>query len=434
MKGQAQHTIVFLNGHTRWNADGHPVQYDLEGGHRQALGWDALGNHLYTSYETSMAPVSAGSLPGRTRRTCLRAYSGDGHVLRGGAGNSVADTLEMLRFPGGYFDAHLVPHYYVTDYLGANIAVIDENGTLIQSASYYPYGTPHRAPKNLAGTSSPTTNPYLFGGKELMTQDGLNEYLYGARTYLPAATRFNSVDELCELRPWESPYLFCGGNPVRYVDPTGLYFANGAKPLIDSFMNLLGKKIAEKLLDASKKFEDYQKSGKKKDLKNASKSIKDALSFIRIVFEVKTLENSSTRYDMFVPDHTSVDTEAKGMSQYNRNRKRFIMVIPDATAYGWMAHELKHAYQFETGRISYGRYSDGKPFYDQHDEMEAYDRGQMINSSMPSYFENKDAYSGFQYGPAQVDPKASDADLQDLANKNDACFKANGKIYSPQTK
>ncbi len=70
--------------HTRWNADGHPVQYDLEGGHRQLLGWDAFGNHLYTSYETSVAPVSAGMRPGRTRRTSLHAYIGDGHVLRGG--------------------------------------------------------------------------------------------------------------------------------------------------------------------------------------------------------------------------------------------------------------------------------------------------------------------------------------------------------------
>ena len=65
------------------NADGHPVQYDLEGGHRQLWGWDAFGNHLYTSYETSVAPVSAGMRPGRTRCTSLRAYSGDGHVLRG---------------------------------------------------------------------------------------------------------------------------------------------------------------------------------------------------------------------------------------------------------------------------------------------------------------------------------------------------------------
>ena len=35
---------------------------------------------------------------------------------------------------GGYFDANLVPHYYVTDYLGSNIAVIRTDGTLVQSA------------------------------------------------------------------------------------------------------------------------------------------------------------------------------------------------------------------------------------------------------------------------------------------------------------
>ena len=68
--------------YTRWNADGHPMQYDIEGGHRQRLSLDALGNHLYTSYEMAVAPVSAGSLPGRTRRTSIRAYSGDGHALR----------------------------------------------------------------------------------------------------------------------------------------------------------------------------------------------------------------------------------------------------------------------------------------------------------------------------------------------------------------
>ncbi len=217
--------------HTRWNADGHPVQYDLDGGHRQSLGWDTLGNHLYTSYETSVAPVSAGTLPGRTRRTCLRAYSGDGHVLRGGAGNSVADTLEMLRFPGGYFDAGLVPHYYVTDYLGSNIAVIRSDGALVQSATYYPYGDPHRAPASSANiditdpgnqtASASFSNPYLYGGKEYVRRDGLREYVYGARMYVPSETRFNRMDNLCEKHPDQSPYLFCGGNPIRCVDPTG---------------------------------------------------------------------------------------------------------------------------------------------------------------------------------------------------------------------
>ena len=225
--------------YTRWNADGHPMQYDLEGGHRQLLGWDAFGNHLYTSYETSVAPVSVGSLPGRTRRTSLRAYSGDGHVLRGGAGNSAADTLEMLRFPGGYFDANLVPHYYVTDYLGSNIAVIRSDGTLVQSATYYPYGEPHRdpaasatigiagpdlpmsAPTSNTATASTSSNPYLYGGKEYVRRDGLREYVYGARMFVPSETRFNSMDRLCEKHPDQSPYLFCGGNPIRYGDDSG---------------------------------------------------------------------------------------------------------------------------------------------------------------------------------------------------------------------
>ena len=225
--------------YTRWNADGHPVQYDLEGGHRQLLGWDVFGNHLYTSYETSVAPVSVGSLPGRTRRTSVRAYSGDGHVLRGGAGNSKADTLEMLRFAGGYFDANLVPHYYVTDYLGSNIAVIRSDGALVQSVTYYPYGEPHRDPSSSAGigiagpdlpmsaptsntaTASTSSNPYLYGGKEYVRRDGLREYIYGARMFVPSETRFNSMDRLCEKHPDQSPYLFCGGNPIRYGDDSG---------------------------------------------------------------------------------------------------------------------------------------------------------------------------------------------------------------------
>ena len=231
MKRQTQYTNVSLIGHTRWNADGHPMQYDLEGGHRQLLGWDAFGNHLYTSYETSVAPVSAGMRPGRTRRTSVRAYSGDGHVLRGGAGNSAADSLEMLRFDGGYFDANLRVHYLIADYLGANIAVIDEHGTLAQSATYYPYGEPHRDPAASTGigiagpgqsTASATfSNPYLFGDKEYVRRDGLREYIYGARMCVPSQTRFNRRDNLCEKHPDQSPYLFCGGNPIRYGDDSG---------------------------------------------------------------------------------------------------------------------------------------------------------------------------------------------------------------------
>ena len=109
--------------------------------------------------------------------------------------------------------------------------VIRTDGTLVQSATYYPYGEPHRDPAasatiGIAGpeqqTASATfSNPYLYGGKEYVRRDGLREYIYGARMFVSSETRFNSMDRLCEKHPDQSPYLFCGGNPIRYGDDSG---------------------------------------------------------------------------------------------------------------------------------------------------------------------------------------------------------------------
>ena len=432
--------------YTRWNADGHPMQYDLEGGHRQSLDWDAFGNHLYTSYETSVAPVSAGMRPGRTRRTSVRAYSGDGHVLRGGAGNSAADTLEMLRFAGGYFDANLVPHYYVTDYLGSNIAVIRADGTLAQSATYYPYGEPHRDPAADAGfgisdpalpmsaptsntaTASTSSNPYLYGGKEYVRRDGLREYIYGARMFVSSETRFNSADELCELRPWESPYLFCGGNPVRYVDPTGLVFTRRSTAIVAAIEQQSFKQLIESIGRVVSGLCSYISSGNKERLKEAFNATK---ANAQTIDEIETLKSSQTAYDIEVKSSISDDKEVKGISYYKWKTGKFKIEILDDKAFGWIAHELKHAYQFETGKLSSGTKNDGLPFYDKDDEREAYARGQLFGENMPTFSENEAGYGDLQNGPKQVDPKASDVKLQELATKHKAWFKANGKIYAP---
>ena len=164
----------------------------------------------------------------------VRARAYDGYVLHG---TTVADTLEMLRFPGGYFDGNLVPHYYVTDYLGCNIAVIRSDGALVQSATYYPYGEPHRDPAATAiiGISEPgrqtdaTTiisnedkaphNPYLFHNKRLDLAP--RTYEYPLRTYIPAVQYWSSMDPYTERYPHLSPYCPFACNPIRYTDETG---------------------------------------------------------------------------------------------------------------------------------------------------------------------------------------------------------------------
>ena len=62
---------------------------------------------------------------------------------------------------------------------------------------------------------------HKYNGKELETRNGLNLYDYGARLYDPVTGLFTSIDPLCEKYYHISPYAYCAGNPVKYVDPDG---------------------------------------------------------------------------------------------------------------------------------------------------------------------------------------------------------------------
>ena len=63
-------------------------------------------------------------------------------------------------------------------------------------------------------------------------EDGIDWYDFSARMYDSMLPQFNGVDALSEKKPWNSPYAYCGGNPILRVDPTGLYdFEGTIQPL-----------------------------------------------------------------------------------------------------------------------------------------------------------------------------------------------------------
>jgi len=62
-------------------------------------------------------------------------------------------------------------------------------------------------------------NPFKFSGKEHDDITGL--YDHGARSRDPKITMWYGGDPLFEKYPDMSPYVYCAGNPVKFIDPDG---------------------------------------------------------------------------------------------------------------------------------------------------------------------------------------------------------------------
>ena len=68
-----------------------------------------------------------------------------------------------------------------------------------------------------------SANRRKFGGKEYMTEFGLDELDYGARRLDPRLGHFTTPDPLATSSPSISPWSYCNGDPINFIDPTGKY-------------------------------------------------------------------------------------------------------------------------------------------------------------------------------------------------------------------
>lgn len=180
-----------------YSNDGMPVRIRFRSGREQHDEWDALGNHLSTSY---YSPDASGALQLNSRKE----YTGDGIVTVDGA-------VTQSRIPGGYFSGGKA-YRYISDYQGNNVAVTDTDGNIVQQTDYYPYGEPW---------TEPSGQPYLYSDNERLRLDGLNEYDFHARRLNSSLLSFSVWDPYAEKYPWLSPYGYCAGNPVMLTDKKG---------------------------------------------------------------------------------------------------------------------------------------------------------------------------------------------------------------------
>ena len=121
----------------------------------------------------------------------------------------------QLNLQQGYIDSIGTLHIYVPDFQGNVIGVVNSRThQLEQQTDYYPYGQPH--PDALGAE----IQRRKYGGKELLTELGLDEYDFSARRLAPCGS-FTQPDPKATKYPWLSPYAYCAGDPINYVDPTG---------------------------------------------------------------------------------------------------------------------------------------------------------------------------------------------------------------------
>ena len=127
-------------------------------------------------------------------------------------------TLESVAASGGriYKTSNgYEARYFVSDHLGSTRLVANSAGTVLEQNDYMPYGERHA---NSALATS--TNPYLYNGKESQKDFGIN-YIDSEARFQRLDGAFNSIDPLCEKYYHISPYAYCAGDPVNYIDPDG---------------------------------------------------------------------------------------------------------------------------------------------------------------------------------------------------------------------
>ena len=180
--------------------------------------------------------------------------------------------------------------FYHSDHLGSTSYITDAKANITQFDAYLPYGEllvdEHSSSKEM---------PYKFNGKELDQETGL--YYYGARYMNPKTSLWYGVDPLAETYETIGGYVYCAGNPVKFVDPNG-----------------------EKITDPKNRIAVYiNKQGMIIFTKYATKDIKRIVNVLMLTKEgMKSLKraiNSKIRVKMKISSETKI-TKVEGGNSY----------------------------------------------------------------------------------------------------------------------
>jgi RHS repeat-associated protein len=140
--------------------------------------------------------------------------------------------------------------YFLKDHLGNTRMTITDDYSIathiIDATSYYPFGLTMKVigKEGIGGLQ----NKFKYNGKEEQSKEfsdgsGLDYLDYGARMYDAQIGRWMNIDLLSDLSRRWSPFTYCYNNPIRVIDPDGMFA---------DFINEDGKKIGSDGVDDKK--------------------------------------------------------------------------------------------------------------------------------------------------------------------------------------
>ena len=218
------------------------------------------------------------------------------------------DTYEKMQF------------YYHPDHLGSSSYITNLDGEVVQHIEYVPFGEVFIEERNNIWNT-----PYLFNAKEFDEETGL--YYYGARYYDPRVSLWISTDPKQESYFAFSSYVYCGNNPLIYIDPNGKEWEDPAqaeklKAKIDNKITSIQKSI----LAQKARLESNQAKGK--DISKQERKIADFESRISNLNQSKSdidlLGHDSQKYKQIFCCRTAKLRKNRGFYvplQLQTNRK-----------------------------------------------------------------------------------------------------------------
>ena len=229
----------------------------------------------------------------------------------------------------------------------------------------------------------PMAYKYKYNGKEFQDELGLNFYDYGARNYDPAVGRFFNMDRFSEAFYPLSNYQYTSNNPIFFTDINGDYFVD-PKGHIESLIQKTGEKqskFGKRINELDNEIKEIESNGgDSSKLKSEHKKLLSAQAELSTMLkEIEKLGESPQAYK--INELSSQENHYGSLTMSDDGKTVNVnFLATGSNRFGNLAHELKHAFQYNSGDFSMIRGGGAtRNTFDIKFEIEAFTRESIFN-------------------------------------------------------